>query len=118
MDGCWSLCIALFVVDDCVTLFCVCRGFRKTQKDNKSITCKQWSFMIWSEYVSVCSSYTFTHGIDQKLWRIMLEALWPLFNFVIKLALASIATFRCLMTIASIRFYCIVAEDGELVQRL
>ena len=39
--------LALFVVADCVTLFCVCRGFRKTQKDNKSITCKQWSFMIW-----------------------------------------------------------------------
>ena len=38
--------LALFVVVDCVPLFCVCRGFRKTQKDNKSITCKQWSFMI------------------------------------------------------------------------
>ena len=48
--------LALFVVADCVTLFCVCRGFRKTQKDNKSITCKQWSFMIWS--VSTCQVCT------------------------------------------------------------
>ena len=56
--------------------------------------------------------------IDQKLWRIMLEALWPLFNFVIKLALAFIATFRCLMIIASIRFCCIVAEDVALVLKL
>ena len=48
--------LALFVVADSVTLFCVCRGFRKTQKDSKSITCKQWSFMIWS--VSTCQVCT------------------------------------------------------------
>ena len=44
--------LALFVVADCVPSFCVRRGFGKTQKECKSIKCKQWSFMIWSEHVS------------------------------------------------------------------
>ena len=58
--------LALFVVADSVTLFCVCRGFRKTQKDSKSITCKQWSFMIWSVSTYKYTPHTFTHGNRPK----------------------------------------------------
>ena len=50
---------ALFVVADSVTPFCVCRGLRKTQKYSKSISCKQWSFMIWRvEYLTSVNPYT------------------------------------------------------------
>ena len=107
--------LALFVVADSVTsLLCVCKGFRKAQQEHHMQA--EVIYDLESEYVQVYTPHFHARKSTNNCGALC-SRLCGLY-FVIKLALALFATFRCLMIIASIRFCCIVAEDVALVLKL